>query len=148
MIETYYKKVGMKYVPVSMYDTDFDNAFSEGCTLVVTLPGHSIRKYNIDPEFAPLIAAATFSRDAISKSLRKGLEMRPSQQPITVEQNLAWIKLSEAFGDECHPLQFPSIYEAVECGLAALVNEAATKLKNPAVKAAYDNFMLVYSLTK
>jgi hypothetical protein len=148
MIETYYKKVGIKYVPVSMYDTNFDNSFSEGCTLVVTLPGHSIRKYNIDPEFAPLIAAATFSRDAISKALRKGLEMRPSQQPITEEQKLAWIKLSEAFGDECHPLQFPSIYDAVESGLNALVKEAAKRLENPAVKAAYDNFMLVYQLTE
>lgn len=148
MIETFYKKVGRKYVPVSMYDPSFDGSFSNGCTLVVVTPNYSIRKYNIDPEFAPLIAAATFARDAISKSLRDSLDARPSKTPITEQQREAWIKLSEAFGEECHPLQYPSIYEAVECGLNALVNEAANTLKNPTVKTAYDNFMMVYQLTK
>lgn len=148
MSETYYKKVGSKYIPISEHDPSLDHAFSEGCHLVISSPGHYIRKYNIDPEFAPLIAAATFAREEISKSLRKSLEMRPSKVPITEEQNIAWIKLSEAFGEECHPLQYPSIYEAVESGLAALVHEAAQKLQTPAVKAAYDNFMMVYQLTK
>ena len=148
MSETFYKKVRHKYIPILEHDPSFENAFSEGCHLVISRPGHYIRKYNIDPEFAPLIAAATFAREEISKSLRKSLEMRPSKVPITEEQNIAWIKLSEAFGDECHPLQYPSIYEAVESGLAALVNEAAQKLQNPTVKAAYDNFMMVYQLTK
>lgn len=148
MSETFYKKVGRRYVPVSEQDPSFDNAFCEGSHLVISRPGHYIRKYNIDPEFAPLIAAATFAREEISKSLRKSLEMRPSKVPITEEQHIAWIKLSEAFGDECHPLQYPSIYEAVESGLAALVHEAAQKLQTPAVKAAYDNFMMVYQLTK
>jgi hypothetical protein len=148
MSETFYKKVGRRYIPICEHDPSLDHAFSEGCHLVISSPSHHIRKYNIDPEFAPLIAAATFAREEISKSLRKSLEMRPSKVPITEEQKIAWIKLSEAFGEECHPLQYPSIYEAVESGLAALVYEAAQKLKNPAVKAAYDNFMMVYQLTK
>lgn len=148
MRETLYKKVGRRYFPVSEDDPSLYNAFIKGCHLVISYPGHSIRKYNIDPEFAPLIAAATFARDAISKSLRDSLEARPSKIPLTEEQRNAWDKLSKAFGEECHPLQYPSIYEAVENGLNALVNEAANTLKNPTVKTAYDNFMMVYQLTK
>lgn len=148
MSETIYKKVGRKYVPIKEFDSAYNAGFPKGCHLVICEPGKHLYKYNIEPELAPLIAASTYAREAISKTIQESLAMRPSSVLLTEEQKNAWVELSKAFGDECHPLQYPSIYEAVENGLYAMVKEAASTLQNPTVKAAYDNFMLVYQLTK
>ena len=148
MSETIYKKVGRKYVPIREYDREYHEGFPKGCHLVISEPGRHLTKYNIEPDLAPLIAAATYARDAISKTIKDSLAMRPSSILLTEEQKNAWQELSKAFGDECYPLQYPSIYEAVENGLYAMVKEASAKLQNPTVKTAYDNFMLVYNLAK
>jgi len=145
---TFYKKVGRKYVPVAEYDHELMNSYQYGATLVTCVRGMTSRRNKIDPAFAPMIAAGEFAKDAISTALMNASDMKPTKVPITEEQRVAWENLTKAFGDDIHLLQWPSFREAVEAGVAAMQREANITLENPAVKQAYEHFMLIYKLTK
>ena len=145
---TFYKKVGRRYVPVAEYDYSLTASYPIGATLVVTKPGVSIRTYDIEPDFASMIAAGEYAKDAISNIIMIASDLRPSKVPLTEEQRTAWKNLTKAFGEGTHLLQWPSAKEAVDAGIKAMQIEADKMLKNPAVKNAYDQFMMVYKLTK
>lgn len=145
---TFYKKIGRKYVPVAEYDNELIGSYQYGATLVVCTKGITTTKYNIDPAFAPMIAAGEFAKDAISAALMNASDLKPTRTPLTEEQRQAWKNLVLAFGEEIHLLQWPSFREAVDAGIDAMKREVVSTLQNPAVKQAYDHFMLVYKLTK
>ena len=144
----YYEKVGRKYVPVAEYDSDLTDSFGKGSHLVICYPGGQSRRYNIDPDYAALIAAARVAEDAMIQAMIKGSELKPKQTPITLGQQRAWKKLAREFGDELCTLNGASSYDIVQAGLKALEQEAANLLTNEAVKAAYDQFLFVCALTK
>jgi len=49
---------------------------------------------------------------------------------------------------ENYALEWPSYRDAAEAGVKAMQEEANKMLTNPAVKKAYDHFMLVWKMTK
>jgi hypothetical protein len=55
--------------------------------------------------------------------------------------------LANEFGDELATLHVNSARDIAEAGIAVLELEAVSLLKNPAVKKAYDHFLLVAKLT-
>lgn len=57
MKKIYYEKIGRKYVPVREYDSDFMDAWPKGTHLVMSYPGGQSKRYNIDPNYAAMIAA-------------------------------------------------------------------------------------------
>ena len=142
----YYEKVGRKYVPVAEYDSDLLDSLPKGNHLVMVYPGGSSRRFNIDPNYAAMIAAGRIAEDAISKVIRKASDMRPSKSPITEGQKKAWENLSKEFGDEIHMLQWPSAREACEEAVKAMQEEADKIMLHPAVKKAYENFQIVAKL--
>jgi hypothetical protein len=144
----YYEKVGRKYVPVAEYNEEWMDSFTKGSHLVMVYPGGSSRRYNIDPAYAPMIAAGRVAEDAISQAIHKASEMRPKETPITEGQQQAWRKLAEEFGDDLATLHVNSCRDIAEAGLKAMQVEADKLLTNPAVKKAYEHFMLVCELTK
>ena len=144
----YYEKVGRKYVPVAEYDSDLTDSFPKGSTLVICYPGGQSRRYNIDPDYAALIAAARVAEDAMIQAMSKASELRPATTPITPAQQRAWKKLAKEFGTELCTLNGASSYDITQAGLKALEDEAAKLLTNAAVKAAYDQFLFVCALTK
>jgi hypothetical protein len=144
----YYEKVGRKYVPVAEYDSDYLDAFPKGSTLVMCYPGGQSRRYNIDPDYAALIAAARVAEDAMIQAMSKASELKPKHTPITEGQRRAWKKLAREFGDELATLNGASSYDIAQAGLKALEDEAARLLTNESVKAAYDQFLFVCALTK
>ena len=144
----YYEKVGRKYVPVSEYDSDLTDSFGKGSHLVICYPGGQSRRYNIDPDYAALIAAARVAEDAMIQAMQKASELKPTQTPITLGQQRAWKKLAREFGTEICTLNGASSWEIAQAGLKALQEEADKLLTNPAVKKAYDHFLLVAELTK
>jgi hypothetical protein len=146
--KVYYEKVGRKYVPVAEYDSDYLDAFPKGSTLVMCYPGGQSRRYNIDPDYAALIAAARVAEDAMMQAMSKASELKPKHTPITEGQRRAWKKLAEEFGDELATLNGASSYDITQAGLKALEDEAARLLTNEAVKEAYDQFLFVCALTK
>lgn len=148
MKKIYYEKIGRRYVPVSEYDSDLIDAFPKGAHLVITTPGCRSTHYRIDPAYAPMIAAGHIAEQAISDAIRKELDLRPSQSPITEEQRDAWIKLAQSFGDEIHTLSRGSARDAAEAGVRAMQAEADRIMSNAAVKQAYDNFLLMCKLVE
>lgn len=148
MKKIYYEKVGRKYVPISEYDSDYLDSFGKGTHIVMCYPGGQSRRYNIDPNYAAMIAAGRVAEEAMIQAMHKASEMRPKQTPITEGQREAWKKLAEEFGDELCTLNGASAHDIAEAGLKALQEEADKLLTNPAVKKAYDHFLLVAELTK
>lgn len=144
----YYEKVGRRYVPVAEYDSTYLDSFPKGNHLVMCFPGGSSRRFNIDPNYAAMIAAARVAEDAISKAVVKASEMRPHRAPITEKQRKAWENLSKAFGDERYYIEIPSAREIAEEGLKAMMEEAEKLMTHESVRKAYDHFMLVCQLTK
>jgi hypothetical protein len=144
----FYKKVGRRYIPVQEYDNELLDAFPKGTHLLMCYPGGQSRRYNIDPNYAAMIAAGRVAEDAMSQAVVKASEMRPRRAPITEQQRKAWDKLAKSFGDEVYYIELPSAREIAEEGLKAMQEEANKLLSNPAVKKAYDNFMLMCELTK
>jgi hypothetical protein len=144
----YYEKVGRKYVPVAEYDSEYLDAFPKGSTLVICHPGGQSRRFNIDPDYAALIAAARVAEEAMIQAMGKASELKPQKTPITFAQQRAWKGLARAFGTELCTLNGASSYDIVQAGLKALEQEAANLLTNAAVKEAYDQFLFVCALTK
>jgi len=148
MKKIYYEKVGRRYVPVAEYDSTYMDSFPKGNHLVMCYPGGTSRRFNIDPNYAAMIAAGRVAEDAISKAVVKASEMRPHNKPITEKQKKAWEALAKAFGNDRYYVEIPSAREIAEEGVKAMQEEAILLMSNPAVKKAWDRFQLVCQLTK
>ena len=144
----YYEKVGRRYVPVAEYDNEFMDSFTKGNHLVMCYPGGSSRRFNIQPDYAALIAASRVAEDAMTRAISQASKLRPKQTPITEGQRKAWKKLAKEFGDELATLNINCSREIAEAGIKALQDEANMLYLNPAVKKAYEQFILICQLTK
>jgi hypothetical protein len=144
----YYEKRGRRYVPVSEYDSEYLDSFSKGTHLVMSYPGGQSRRYNIDPAYAPMIAASRVAEDAICRAISKASEMRPQRTPITPGQKKAWEKLAKELGDELATLNGLCIRDCAEAGVQAMQAEAEKLLTHASVRAAYEQFLFVCELTK
>jgi len=144
----FYVKKGRRYIPHSTYEPNFCDAFPKGTHLVQSYPGGSLRRYNIDPAYAPMIAAGRVAEDVISKKIMEASDMRPKETPLTEEQRAAWNHLIEVFGPSARYLEWPSAREIAEAGVKAMADEADKLLENPSVRKAYERFLLVAQLTK
>ena len=144
----YYEKRGRRYVPVMEHDYELMDAMPRGNHLIMCYPGGTSTRYNIEPALAPMIAAGRVAEDQISKAVRKASEMRPRRKELTVEQKRAWDRLTKAMGNEVYSIEIASAREIADAGLKAMQEEADKLLTNPAVKLAYEQFLLVCELTK
>ena len=144
----YYEKKGRRYVPVQEYDGDFMDSYSKGTHLLMVYPGGQSRRYNIDPNYAAMIAAGRVAEDAICRAISKASKMRPQRTPITHGQKKAWEKLAKEFGDDLATLSMGSARDHAEAGVQAMQAEADKLMTNPAVRLAYEQFLLVCELTK
>jgi hypothetical protein len=148
MKQLFYKKVGRKYVPVAEYDNDMIDALPRGDHLLSVYPGGASRRYNIDPAYAPMIAAGRVAENAVCQAIQKASELRPRRTPLTPGQKEAWENLAREFGDELCTLQGLSIRDCADAGVKAMQAEADKLLTHQSVRQAYDHFMLVCELTK
>lgn len=144
----FYIKKGRRYIPHSTYSSEFCDAFPKGTHLVQSYPGGSLRRFNIDPAYAPMIAAGRVAEDAISKALMKASDLRPKSAPLTPGQIAAWNNLVKEFGEEARCLEWPSAREACEEAVKAMTVEADKLLTDPIVRKAYERFLFVCELTK
>jgi hypothetical protein len=144
----FYVKKGRRYVPHSTYSNEFCDSFPKGTHLVDVYPGGTSRRFNIDPAYAPMIAAGRVAEDAMSRAISKASELRPRQTPLTEGQRRAWKKLAEEFGDELATLNINSSRDIAEAGLKALQEEADKLMQNETVRKAYDHFIFLCELTK
>ena len=148
MKKIYYEKVGRRYVPVAEYDNEFLDSFSKGTHIVMCYPGGQSRRYNIDPNYAAMIAAGRLAEDGICEAMRKASEMRPQRTPLTPGQKKAWEKLAKEFGDGLATLSIGCARDHAEAGVKAMQEEADKLMAHPAVRDAYEQFQLVCNLVK
>jgi hypothetical protein len=148
MKKVYYEKVGRRYVPVAEYDSTYMDSFPKGNHLVMCYPGGSSRRFNIEPNYAAMIAAGRIAEDVISSAVVKASEMRPHNRPITEKQKKAWEALAKAFGDDRYYIEIPSAREIAEAGVKAMQEEADKLMEHESVRKAYEHFILMCQLTK
>ena len=148
MKKIYYEKRGRRYVPVMEHDYELMDAMPRGNHLIMCYPGGTSTRYNIDPALAPMIAAGRVAEDRMSEAVRKASEMRPRRKELTHDQQRAWTRLNRAMGDDVYTIEIASARDIAEAGLKAMQAEAEQLLTNPAVKLAYEQFLLVCELTK
>jgi hypothetical protein len=144
----FYKKEGRRYVPAYEYDQELMDAFPKGSHLVICYPGGKSTRYNIEPNYAAMIAAGRIAEDAISKALMQASDLRPKNKPITQEQKDAWENLIKVFGPDARYLEWPSAREVCEEAVQAMVKEADQLMQHESVRQAYEHFQLVCNLTK
>ena len=144
----FYEKIGRRYKAVYEYDQALMDSFPKGSHLVICYPGGQSTRYNVDPAYAPMIAAGRVAEDKISEAIRQASDMRPKRAPITEGQQQAWENLVKEFGEDARMLEWPSAREVAEQAVKAMQEEAEQLLTNPAVKLAYEQFLLVCELTK
>jgi hypothetical protein len=146
--KVFYEKRGRRYYPVSEYDSTLLDGLPKGSHLLQVYPGGQSTRYNVEPNYAALIAAGRVAEDAISKALMRASDLRPKTAPITLEQKAAWDNLVKVFGPEARYLEWPSAREACEEAVKAMQAEADKLMQNDAVKLAFDHFLMVAELTR
>ncbi len=148
MKKTYYEKVGRRYKPVYEYDQTLMDAFPKGTHLVMCYPGGASRRFNIDPNYAAMIAAGRVAESAMTDAIRRASELKPRKRTLTPGQKAAWEKLAQEFGDDLATLETSSAWDIAQAGLTALHAEADKLMKHESVRNAYEQFLLVCQLTK
>lgn len=148
MKKIYYEKRGRRYVPVSEYDSDLFHSMPKGSHLVVCYPGGQSTRYNIDPNYAAMIAAGRVAETAMTDAIRKASELKPRQTPITPGQQAAWENLAREFGNDLATLQIDCATDIADAGLKALQTEADKLMRHESVRRAFQQFLLVCELTR
>lgn len=143
-----YKKEGRRYIPVSEYGEEWMRSFPYGATLVVCREGMQSQLFNIDPAIAPMLAAAKYADTAMVEAVVEASKAHPPKDPVTPTQQKAWKKLEKAYGGGIFYVSYPSAYNIMNAAVLELSKEAEKMLQNEAVRKAYDDFMLIYKLTK
>ena len=148
MKKIFYEKRGRRYYPTHEYNSDFIDSFPKGSHLVISNPGGKSIRYNINPDYAPLIAASYVAEDAIVNAIVKSQEYKPSKTPITEKQQKLWKELANSFNQQDYAFIRPSAVDATKAAISTMISEAEKLMQNPAVKKAYEHFILVCELTK
>jgi hypothetical protein len=120
--------------------------------MIMVYPGGQSTRYNIDPNYAAMIAAGRIAEDVISRRISDATEIRRNtrnkETPLTTGQRAAWDKLVEEFGPDAKQLEWPSARECAEEAVKAMQAEADKLMQNESVRDAYEQFQLVCKLTK
>lgn len=148
MEEIFYVKKHGRYKPVRYYDSNIMNGFPIGTSIVMTDGTFGCRRYQIDPAFAPMIAAGIYAEDKISRSIQEGSKAELRTKAVTQEEKNAWDNLSNVMGSAVFLVQYPACQDAARAGIKAMQDEANKMLTHPAVRNAYDQFLLIWKLTK
>lgn len=144
--KTFYEKVGRRYIPIKEYNQEFCDAYPRGAHVTVVTPGVRSTRYNIEPDYAALIAASMVAFDHICKVIVDHSKLKPTKEPITLEQKELWDKLSASLDVSTLPLFRASVAESVRAGTDAMIKEADKLMQHEAVRKAYEHFITVAKL--
>ena len=116
---TLYKKVGRRYHPVAEHE-EWDS-YQKGAHLVVCRPGSTMRRFDIDPDRAGLLAAAEPLRDQIWELVVELHRMRPTRRPVTMQQAAAWRRFQKAMGNDAYAVEYASVGEIADAVVDLIV---------------------------
>ena len=116
---TLYKKVGRRYKPAAEHE-EWDS-YPAGAHLVVCSPGSTLRRLNVDPDRAGLLAAAEPLRDQIRALVVELHRMRPTRRPVTMQQAAAWRRFQKAMGNDAYCVEYASVGEIADAVVDLIV---------------------------
>ena len=150
MKKIFYEKVGRRYVPVQEYDEYLMDSFPKGSHLVMCYPGGKSTCYNIDPNYAAMIAAGRVAADAMCVAIGQASQIQKDKynKPLNKKQLAAWHNFIEVMGESGRVVHSNSIRDIAEAGIKALETEAAKLMQHESVRAAYEQFLTVVELCK
>jgi hypothetical protein len=148
MKKIFYEKQGRRYVPVAEYDNEMLDSFPKGTHLIMCYPGGQSRRFNIDPNYAAMIAAGRVAEDAICTAMAKADEVQPPRKPMTEAEREAWENLIAVWGDEARSLRRPAVRDVAEAAVQAMQAEADKLMRHESVRKAYEHFQLMCELVK
>lgn len=145
---TFYVKRGRRYYPVRHCDPELDRAMPPGHHLVSVRPGLESRRYNIEPALAPLIAAGLVAEEAMVSGIVDAMKLQPTPARITARQQALLAELTKSMNRPDMRWLRRSASDVARAGVQALQAEAERRLNNPAVRQAYEHFLMVSELTR
>lgn len=116
---TLYKKVGRRYKPAAEHE-EWDS-YPAGAHLVICQPGSTMRRFNVDPDRAGLLAAAEPLREQIRALVVEQLRMRPTREPVTQKQAGAWRAFQAAMGNSGYAVSYPSAHALADAVVDLIV---------------------------
>jgi hypothetical protein len=147
MKKIFYEKVGRRYRPIYEYDQDLMDAFPKGTHIVICYPGGKSTRYNIDPNYAAMIAAGRIAEDAITQSIQHSTELRPMNREIDEDTQRRWKEFIVTVPEDFRFMfTHGSAHDAAQAGVKAMQEEADRLMQNESVRRAYEQFQLVCKL--
>lgn len=142
-----YKKEGRKYIEVSEYDDEFMDSFPYGTHMVELKPGSTLRRFNVEPDLLPLLAAAAFCKEEMTEAIYVASKARPEKKQLTAEQQRSWKQFEKTMGSQIMYIQYPSCADIAEVAILALKSKVDKMLQNESVREAYEHFMLLAKMS-
>jgi hypothetical protein len=147
MKKIFYEKVGRRYKPVYEYDQTMMDAFPKGTHIVICYPGGKSTRYNIDPNYAAMIAAGRIAEDAITQSIQHSTELRPMNREIDEDTQRRWKEFIVTVPEQFRFMfTHGSAHDAAQAGVKAMQEEADRLMQHESVRRAYEQFQLVCKL--
>ena len=80
-----------------------------------------MRRFDIDPDRAGLLAAAEPLREQIRALVVELHRMRPTRRPVTMQQAAAWRRFQQAMGGEGYFVEYASVGEIADAVVDLIV---------------------------
>lgn len=146
--DTYFKKNGRKYEPVCFEAFDRDVFPYNASTLIVRHDSSTYYRYNIEPDAAQYVAGGLVLREMVADIL---VEMNKlydkDHDALTPEQLEAYENFNKALNRTTY-MYGKSIYEISDEICKKVTNVMIEKHKNPAVREAYEHYLMMVKLSE
>jgi hypothetical protein len=132
---TYYRRDPLSddYTPVSYYNSDVLDGVPEGATLIVKQGTLTMRRYDVTPDHASLLAAAMILEHQLTDIVLAASELRPCRDNDP-EAQADWQKLVAKHGDQFRTLQGPSANDVANQVVTAILHQAQVNQDNPVIQ--------------
>lgn len=130
---TYYRRDATNYIPVSYYNSDVLDGVPEGATLIVKQGNLTMRRHDVVPDHASLLAAAVMVEHRLTDIVLAASELQPCRDN-NPEAQADWQKLVAKHGDQFRTLQGPSASEVARRVVTAILEQAHLNQDNPVIQ--------------
>jgi hypothetical protein len=129
------------------YDSEMLDALPKGTHIVMSYPGGKSTRYNIDPNYAAMIAAGRIAEDAITQSIQHSTELRPMNREMDEDLQQRWKEFIATVPEQFRFMfTHGSAHDAARAGVEAMQEEADRLMRHKSVRRAYEQFQLVCKL--
>lgn len=136
------------YTPVAEYDSQVMDSFPYGSHLVVVKSGSRSIRYNVDPDYATIMAALVTIKDDFVNMLSEASKLKPPLPALSDNEIEAWDNMKKVFGQSLNTLYGPSLNDIAENIMTEILKQSKELLKNPSYKKSWDNLQLIADLIK